>query len=261
MPVLSKSVLSKEQRTYLEQVACSKEPIDTVEKEMGRDRRTYRGNIFGVFLTFLPFVAASISLFVKVDVIRDPTQQITEIILGLVLLLAYVAFSVFVVRAFLSLPEYRAFKALVKSMDNVDKAMEAKPAIGARRKLAAKLSRSAFKIRACGARMPWRLDRRILRQEANRACQALRQFVYPALLGTDDELRQVKVAIARAAIRVGTHYWVQVGDLAPDPVVVTKNMRPRLTWAGIISFVIILIPLITALVTALASGKNGQTGH
>lgn len=252
-------VLSEAQRDYLVQIAWSEKAIDTVEKQMKFSRRRYR--------TAVCFAVAALLLTIFLGVwyfgVEHPLILVkgpSKVFVG-TFLAVYICYSLLVVYAFLSVPEYRAFKALIRSVDFFDRAMRAKPAAGARRRLAAQISRSAFKIRACGARMPWRLDRRILRQEANRACQALRQFVYPALLGTDDELRQVKVAIARAAIRVGTRNWVQVGDLAPDSITVPRNMRPRLTLAGIISFLIILVPLITALVSALTSNKSGQASH
>jgi len=84
-----------------------------------------------------------------------------------------------------------------------------------------------------------------------RVSLALKSFTYPAMLGTDQELALIKEAIARAAIRVGTGNWVQVGDLDLASGHLPRRLRPRVTVASVISFLVILVPLITVLVSAL----------
>jgi len=156
-----------------------------------------------------------------------------------------------VIIAILSHPEYRTFSAMIQCFKKVDGAMGTRPASGERQALARQLSSCAGRIRGYRSRVRWGLENRIRRQQVIRVSLALKSFTYPAMLGTDQELALIKEAIARAAIRVGTRNWVQVGDLDLASGHLPRRLRPRVTVASVISFLVILVPLITVLVSAL----------
>ena len=124
--------------TTLTEMPWSEKAIDTVEKQMKFSRRRYR--------TAVCFAVAALLLTIFLGVwyfgVEHPLILVkgpSKVFVG-TFLAVYICYSLLVVYAFLSVPEYRAFKALIRSVDFFDRAMRAKPAAGARRRLAAQIS-------------------------------------------------------------------------------------------------------------------------
>jgi hypothetical protein len=149
-----------------------------------------------------------------------------------------------------SSPESATFGTLVKCISKIDSAMGSQLASRPRKDVARNLLACARVMRRYRPLIPLRLDRRIVSQEAIRASQALRQFVYPIILRTDEDLKHVKEALARPAISIGTTNWVQVGGPASSPT--AKPVQPRVGFSSLLPFLVgVVVPLTAALMTAL----------
>jgi len=151
-----------------------------------------------------------------------------------------------------SSPEYSTFKALIAAMSKVDNAIGSPPSSKARNKLARRILSSSKKMQSYRPLLPLQFHERIQAREAFRASRALRQLVYPVMLGTDEELAQVKEALAGAALRIGITNWVQVGDLEETSRYGSgrKGFALGLPFPWLVG---VVIPLITALIAVLAN--------
>ena len=139
----------------------------------------------------------------------------------------------------------------------VDEAIGSPFASKARKKLARAILSSSRQMRGYRPILPLRLHKRIQGREAIRASRALRQLVYPVMLGTDEELAQIKEALAGAALRIGTTNWVQVGELESSSAI--SSARKGFAFAPLLPWLVgVVIPLVTALIAALVKLINHE---
>jgi len=54
----------------------------------------------------------------------------------------------------------------------------------------------------------------IIKQEARRASKVVQDLIYPAMLGNDKELEELRSVLGKAAVEIGTSNWVKICDLA-----------------------------------------------
>lgn len=147
-------------------------------------------------------------------------------------------------------PEYWSFRALIEAMEKVDPTIGSMRAATPRKRLARQVQTSARRMRYYRPLLPLTLHARITGDEAIRCSQALRQLVRPIMLGTDEELLQVKENLANAAINVALTNWVAVGEL--NDTKISKVARWRTVAAPFIQVLVgFTAPVIAALITAL----------
>jgi hypothetical protein len=160
---------------------------------------------------------------------------------------AWIFLYYWIVRSF---PDHETFRALVRCTFRVDCAIGTPPGSWQRKAVARRLAHCARRLHRYQPLIPLSLYKRTLAQEATRASQALRGFTRTIMLGTDEDLKQVKEALARAAIRIGTSYWIQVGDL--ESSLSTRFVRRRAAFSSLLPLLTgVVIPVVAALITAL----------
>lgn len=230
-------ILKPDQRAFLIQVAWSTEVIDAIEKRIEPAARRYKIAVSASAAALLAGVAWFFYTIPKSDIVFYSSLALY---LALSFLLAIVARSS---------PEYRTFRALVNAISKLNDALETPAAAREREALAEQLINCANNMRAYRAFLSFGLSERIVSREATRGSRALRNLIYPALLGTNEELQQIKEVLARAAIRVGTANWVQVGDLdsGTKDYAVVKSTPAWVSPQTLTPFMIAVIPLIIAL--------------
>jgi hypothetical protein len=241
--------LPPDQKAYLIEVAGSEERISAIEKRIQNTARRYRraevlSLVVGLFVG-IAAIGAVANYFMK----YHPSVLNSNLAPPLLIILtAYPAISLTAYIGFRSSPEYRTFRALVTCISTVDKAVGKAYASKERKKLASQVLWSARAMRSYRPLVPIRMHKRLMSREAIRASQTLKELVYPAMLGTDRELRDVKRDLARAAISVGTTNWAQVAGV--KDITVSRRTNARAVTASLIPLFTILVPLVTALVTA-----------
>lgn len=200
-------MLKPGQKNYLIEVAQSSEVVSELEERVKKSCKTFNWWILlalVIIITLLGLLAVLGAMFYSegnVDM---------AIITSLGICISIFLF-IYCIRRFTSVPV--AFGDLVSTMSKIDEAMGSQTASKSRRDAAKRLTLCARRMRNYRPLIPLRADKRTLAHEATRASLALRQSINTLILGTDEDLKQVKETLARAAIRVGTNNWVQVGDL------------------------------------------------
>jgi hypothetical protein len=70
------------------------------------------------------------------------------------------------------------------------------------------------------------------------------------MLGTDEQLMQIKEALAGAAIKVGTTNWVRIGDSKSFLSAESTHRGEAFGW--LLPYLVgIVVPVVTALIAAL----------
>jgi hypothetical protein len=233
------------QKAYLIKVAQSSDTVSLVQDRIKSTGRRYW--LLYALCSFASLASTAAVIWVIIAAEGDLTYPTNYIVIGLYLVafwLLYIALH--------SSPEYRTFNALIKCFSRVDNAVGSQPAASSRKDLANSLLRCARRMRGYRSVIPLKLHKRIMSHEATRASQALRQLVHPVILGTDEELRQVKETLAWSAILVGTQNWVQVGDLGSYSI--SKPLQVKAVLGSLLPWLVgVVVPLIATLVTALGS--------
>jgi hypothetical protein len=205
-----------DRRCFFIKVAWSAEVIESMDAPLSNSLRRYQlvsritvsGSIASISLLYLTL------FYGLIYEARNPSTTVTAIIsYGLMIIFLI---SLWIVRK--SSPQALTYSRLVDSIYALNKAAEDGSAAASRKRqdLGKRLLKCAATMRTFRPLLPLRLHKRIMSQEAIRGSQALKTLVYPAMLGSDKELQQIKELVARAAIRVGTENWVQVGDLKAE---------------------------------------------
>jgi hypothetical protein len=247
------AVLKPDQRAYLLiEVAGSEERIASIEK---RIRKTYwRYWAAVIAFNLIGFAAGVVSTIAADNYIGNHYESLyyswTEPLLLLFGVFYPVSFSIAYI-GIRSSPEYRTFSALATCISKVDKAVGKSYASNERKRLAAQVLSCVRAMRSYRPLIPIRAHKRIISKEAIRASQVLKEFVYPAMFGGDRELARLKRNLAQAAINVGTTNWAQVGGV--KSITVSRRTNARAVTASLIPVLTIVVPLITALVTAAVS--------
>ena len=200
-------ILSQLQREYLTKIAGSADLVSSVEKRI----RSTRAKYWMLQIAVSPVIFGLVYIFIYITI-----EYIVNWPLGEFLIALAVFYTVFFLVSYpvnRSSPEYSTFKTLIAAMSKVDNAIGSPSSSKARKKLASTILSSSKKMQGYRPLLPVQFHDRIQAREAFRASRALRQLVYPVMLGTDEELAQVKEALAGAALRIGITNWVQVGDL------------------------------------------------
>jgi hypothetical protein len=238
-------LLNPDQKTYLIEIARSAEVIEAIQKRFPDS--TTINDLLLIVITLIGWASIGFALYAEFSIgLNSPRVYIGSAIWAVCILY----------RATEShrMAERLAFSDLEKWLSKVDQVIGTPLAAKERRALAKGLLACASDIRRCRPFIRFRLHNHILSREAVRGSQALKQLVYPALLGSEEELRQLKEALARAAIRVGTGNWVQVGDLGTkqDKYASYVPLRePRLDFRGIGTVLLTLAPAIIGLIAAV----------
>lgn len=202
------NILKPGQKEYLIEVAQSPDVVSELEERVKKSRKTLNWRILlALIIIVVPLLG--LAVFLGAMFYSEGNVYMTFIIsLGLCIFIFLFAYSI---RRFAPLPV--AFGVLVSTMSRIDEAVGSQVASKPRRDAAKRLTLCARRMRNYRPLIPLRADKRILAHEATRASWALRQFINAVIIGTDHDLKHVKETLARAAIRVGTNNWVQVGDL------------------------------------------------
>lgn len=149
---------------------------------------------------------------------------------------------------------YLSFRDLYITIALTDSALGTALASNERRNLAEWLALCASRIRSFGPRNPLILHKMIVKQQAVRASRVLRYLVYPAMLGSDQELEAIKSALVEAVLKIGTSNWVRIGELTVNvgeypPVKTSLQLRPSMDLALIFFTALAAIPAIPILVS------------
>jgi hypothetical protein len=246
--VFSMSFPKKEQTEYLIHISGPSK-VASAEKQVRASRTKYLWLLFSVLIGS---TAAIILINLYLAVLTEDYPFLYVFLAAFCADMIYGGLNYCII--FRSGPEYNTFRTLVLCTSKVNSAMGSQPASSSRKAVAATLLRGAWHMRGYGPIVALRLHQRIIRREATRASRALRDLAYPVVLGTDKELMQVKEALARAAIRVGTSNWVQVGNLVSGVPPTTKLARLRGGYRTLLQLLVaVVVPLAVALIPALFS--------
>jgi hypothetical protein len=231
------------QRAYLVEIAESSDVINAVEHNM----RSRQKRFLLIYLSIIPLAGIAFGLSAALlESIGLSSREIDWLAIGAYTVLFPVLYLI--IRSF---PEILAFRRLIRCIPSIDRALNSPPASRSRKRAAKKLARCARAMLRYRPLIPLGSYKRILSQEATRASQVLRYFTNPVMLGTDEDLKQAKVALARAAIRVGTFYWGQVGDL--KDLSINRSVQRRVVFSSSLFPLLtgIVVPVVAALITAL----------
>lgn len=243
-------VLGELQREDLTKIAGSAALVSSVEKRIRSTRRKY-------WMLEIPSIPLILGIFAYVNI--NYIFSLNNVSEGIIAIAAFsILMELMVYAVGRSSPEYLTFKALIAAMSKVDDAIGSPPASKARKKLARIILSSSRKMQGYRPLLPLRLDKRIQAKEAFRASRALRKLTYLAMLGTDEELAQIKEALAGAALRIGITNWVQVGDL--EDTSGYSSGRKGFAFGLLLPWLAgIVIPLVAALIAVLAEPSSSPS--
>jgi hypothetical protein len=235
-------LLKPEQRAYLIEIAQSASVITAIESHIRNSNRRFIA-IYSLVVLVAGIAVGSIVVYLQVMQVSGHVLIFT--VIGIYTGMCFLFY--WVIRLF---PERAVFRPLVSCVSIIDSAIGKAPASRPKKAAARRLALCARRMRRYQPLVPLGLYKRTLAQEATRASHALRSFIGPIMLGTDEDLNQVKAALARAAIRIGTSYWTQVGDL--EASFSDKSVQRRAALASLLPLLTgVVIPVVAALITAL----------
>jgi hypothetical protein len=151
---------------------------------------------------------------------------------------------------------YNAFQAMLMAIRKVDPALKSVFASDERTALAKQLLKCTTEVRSFGSRPPFRLHKKIIRQQAIRASRVLQDLVYPAILGNDRELKIVKSILVKAAFEIARSNWVKIGELTVETGHYQAVRPPRQVFrSGQLTTILVValtaIPAIPILISSL----------
>jgi len=240
-PNVGRISLKADQRAYLVEIAQSSNVISSIENHIGsRDERSNR-------ISYPIILLYSLVVSVIIGYLNPSGYAFVFVSIGIYTVAFFLGY--WIARSF---PEVTTFRRLVRCMSSIDSALGNPPASKPRKAAARKLARCARAMNRYRPLIPLSSYKRILAQEATRASQALGAFAKPILLGTDEDLKQVKEALARATIRVGTSYWMQVGDLEDSSI--NGSVQRRAAFSSLLPLLTgVVVPLVAALITLITA--------
>jgi hypothetical protein len=194
-----KQPLSRDQRDYLSEIAKSHEVVSSIEARLRNSHKKY-------IVRAVSTILLTLALFIW------PIVQATTYTFAA----GFVGYFVGLITAVVLVARHREYFTFMDIVDSVTKAEQAKRTVpGSRRRLSLgkKLVACSKRMRSFSARIPIQLPKRIMAEEAKQCALVLRRLIYPVMLGTDEELDQVKGILAQAALRVGAGNWVQIRTL------------------------------------------------
>lgn len=242
-------ILNQHQKEFLIGIAWSADVIADTERRVASSAKRYKYAVGASAPTFV--VAYSWFYFESFQLPFDVTG--TQFGLFLLSFICSIIFFSIMLAAVRSSPEVRTFRALVRCMSVVNSALEKPPASRERKLLGNRVLACTRMMQTYRPLLPIRLHKRIIAREATRGSRTLKKLVWPAILGTEEELQQMKVTLARAAIRVGTANWVEVGDLNSEikDYPVFRSAPAWISSPALIPLAAAAIPLIVALLAHL----------
>jgi hypothetical protein len=244
--------LTPDQRRYLTRIAQSSCLISGIEYYVNSGREFFSRWVTRYSVLILTVLVAGTVLLVVLHSLKLLSgYEYILVVIGLYMtefILVYVGRRRYTLgRAGL---DSEIFGSLVRCMSSIDGAMGSAPVSAPRIKVVKQLSRSARIIERYSPLIPVGQYRRILAQEAIRAREILRQLSRPIMLGTDKDLKEVKEALAHAAIQVGIKNWVEVSNLETSSI--TPSIERRAVYSALLPLITgIVIPIIAALITVL----------
>jgi hypothetical protein len=242
-PNVGRISLKADQRAYLVEIAQSSNVISSIENHIDSRYKRYNRISFPIGLLY-PFAVGVI-----IGYLRTHVSGYAAVFVGIGTYTVAFFLIYWIARSF---PEVATFRLLVRCMSSIDSALGNPPASKPRKAAARNLARCARAMNRYRPLIPLSSYKRILAQEATRASQALRAFAKPILLGTDEDLKQVKEALARATIRVGTSYWMQVGDLEDSSI--NGSVQRRAAFSSLLPLLTgVVVPLVAALITLITA--------
>jgi type IV secretory pathway TrbD component len=249
----------KDQRVYLIEVAKSESRIADIEERIPATYRRYQKAIFVFF--FGGLLAGGGCLFAVGIYLSAYHPSVVDSYIGFLLVFLFTWYPVWFLSIYIgvrSSPEYSTFDALVTCIRKVDGAVGKPYASKERKALASQVLSCARRMRSYRSLVPLRMHKRVMSKEAVRASQYLKEFVYPAMFGSDRELAKVKKGLALAAISVGTRNWTQVGG-GVKAVTVSRRTNASAATAWLVPLLTASVPFVTALVTAVAAFAPSQS--
>jgi len=222
--------------------------LDVIESTVGLASR--RGN--RVVLSW--FAISSVSLFATYASLFSITSSFLKYSLAITGICVYTVGSIWFNCMAYEWAVDSSFRAVLGAMQKVDAALQSAYASPPRAALASELLKCAKRIRFFGSRPGFRLHMQIIKQEARRASKVLRDLIYPAMLGNDKELEELRSVLGKAAVEIGTSNWVKVCDLAMETgQYQADQIHRRIFSSGRLTAILILaltaIPAIPILVS------------
>jgi hypothetical protein len=227
--------------------------LDEIKSTIKRARRPYR---FWLTL-FVAILVVSVGLmyigFIALFAKPAPNFAAPALVSGLVIYVVIISLG------FMTRPrfaQYNSFRAICNTVPKVNPALGSALASDKRKALAAGLIHCSDCIRALGPPAPLGLPGKIMRQQAIQASQVLRHLVYPAMLGSDEDLEAIRSVLGPAALKIGTSNWVRIGELTVETgqyraVKPGLRVRPSSELALLFFTALAAIPAIPVLVSIL----------
>jgi hypothetical protein len=156
--------------------------------------------------------------------------------------------------------QYRSIRGMLPAVlvaaSMVVSELPSPPASPERRDLARGLITCAKRIVDFSPLIVHRFEKKVIRQQAVRASEVLQNLVYPALFGSEAELESVVSTLVKAAVKVATSNWAQIGELnvGLEQYQIVKSDR-RIRWASQLNAIglaaLTAIPAVPALIEYL----------
>lgn len=237
--------VSQGTKRYLARVAWSTDVIEKIDKKIRLSRKSFHSKIWiSLIVGALLFALAA---YFSSQSGSFPHWAVVFYILYLLSLVA-------VMLVFRLNATPRAFLAFIFCIDTLNRILHSDdhpPAFKERQILAGMVLHAAHNMRSYRPLLPLRLHKRIVSRSAIKASQVMRRLTYPAILGDDNDLKDMREMLARAAIRIGTGNWTQVSDLDWD-VSRYSAVKPYKKWfAAIPTALTVLISIIGPIIPIL----------
>lgn len=244
---MAKYSLEEKVRLYLSEIAVDPKVTPSIE---GRMKGNLKGRRVWVWIIVVVFIGLVIGGQFLVAHYIDSSDKVFFIVLLVANFLPFIFLFSMVWAYSRAYREYGVFTSLVACIRKMDEALIQSPAISKeRQELAIMLLRCSRRMRAYRSLVPLSLDKRIRNEQVLRASFALRAPVRLVMLGDAEELVSVKGDLARAAIRIGTTNWTQVGNLVGD---IPKPARTRARIQSLLPILALAIPLISTIITVFS---------
>jgi len=220
---MAKQLITDDQRKFLVKFADSEESLDLIEEKLLSLRRSFsiqRGLaltvasigavplLIGYFRILLTSIAEDGSLHLHFAPIN--------VFLFFVGIIIYASGFILLASTNRRYPTYVVFDSLVKCITKAKNAKGSQVMSDERKALSNRLISCSGAMRGYSPRVPVGLSNRIKAREARLMRLFVRNLVYPALVGTDEELSKIKEIAAKAALKVGVGNWIAVRTLHTD---------------------------------------------
>ena len=231
--------LKADEKDPLAKYVTNSDELDDIKATIRRARKPY---VIQLTTVFMGLVVGNVLIYTAIFEVKSTGLNLYMNIIGLTIVIAALFLYKFMAP---NCAQYQSFKATLEALAMVDSALGTILASKQRRDLAAALLDCSGLIRDFSRTFSFKMQTKIIKQQAIRASQIPKCLVYLAMLGNDKDLETVRSNLGQMALRIGKSDWIGIGQLTIEMDRYELVKSRRLWRSGLLS------PITLAILTAI----------